>query len=243
MEAYHLTTTHPEAVPFNGDAQTQYDVWANGNCPVGRNAGCSVTPSMHAAPEATVYDAGVMFAQAMHDWHYPDGELPTLDPKRDIRAQLGDWHRAEAKRKYGRDLDLPEAVMMDSMLFHVPACLLLAVGIGAVLVPVPAARDGSREELLRCACAAALPCRATATTVITCGARTGRQCHDGRALGSLATCSTRTCRTSRECSEACTQRILRRRTRGWACTRKSSSSTGTRSSTGCWASAEGDRGQ
>jgi phenylpropionate dioxygenase-like ring-hydroxylating dioxygenase large terminal subunit len=143
QEAYHLTTTHPEAMPFNGDTQTQYDVWENGNMPVGRNAGCSVTPSVHAPPEATVYDAGVMFAQAMHDWHYPDGELPTLDPKGDVRAQCGAWHRAEAKRKYGRDLDLADAIMMDSLLYFMfpHACFWLSESVPFVYQFLPHESD------------------------------------------------------------------------------------------------------
>ena len=131
MESYHLTTTHPEAMPFNGDTQCQYDVWESKHGHVGRNASCSATPSMHAPADASVALAGEMFAQAMRDWHYPGCELPTIDPAGDVRAQLGTWHRAEAKRFYGRDLDLPDAVMMDSLLYFMfpHACFWLSEAV------------------------------------------------------------------------------------------------------------------
>lgn len=117
MEAYHLYATHPEAVPFNGDSQTQYDIWTSENGHVGRNASASATPSMHAPSDATIFKAGQMFAQAMRDWHYPAADVPTLDPEGDIRAQLGDWHREVATRFYGRPIDLADAIMMDSFLY------------------------------------------------------------------------------------------------------------------------------
>ncbi|WP_336972098.1 aromatic ring-hydroxylating dioxygenase subunit alpha [Sphingobium aromaticiconvertens] len=117
MEAYHLYATHPEAVPFNGDSQTQYDVWQGEHGHVGRNASCSATPSMHAPSDATVLNAGQMFAQAMRDWHYPQAEVPAIDPEGDVRAQLGEWHRAVATQFYGRPIDLADAIMMDSFLY------------------------------------------------------------------------------------------------------------------------------
>ncbi|WP_303758719.1 aromatic ring-hydroxylating oxygenase subunit alpha [Sphingobium yanoikuyae] len=117
MEAYHLYATHPEAVPFNGDSQTQYDIWQGEHGHVGRNASCSATPSMHAPSDATVLNAGQMFAQAMRDWHYPDAAVPQIDPKGDVRAQLGEWHRAVATQFYGRPIDLADAIMMDSFLY------------------------------------------------------------------------------------------------------------------------------
>ncbi|HET8613770.1 MAG TPA: aromatic ring-hydroxylating dioxygenase subunit alpha [Sphingomonas sp.] len=119
MEAYHLFATHPEAMPFNGDSQAQYDIWVTEHGHIGRNASCSATPSMHAPAEATVAGAGEMFLHAMKDWHYPDAEIPPLDPDKDIRAQLGEWHRREASRFYGREIDLSDAVMMDSLLYFI----------------------------------------------------------------------------------------------------------------------------
>ena len=119
QEAYHLFATHPEAMPFNGDSQAQYDIWVTEHGHVGRNASCSATPSMHAPADATVAGAGAMFLHAMKDWHYPDAEIDPLDENGDVRAQLGAWHRREASRFYGRPIDLPDAVMMDSFLYFI----------------------------------------------------------------------------------------------------------------------------
>ncbi len=117
MESYHLYTTHPEAVPFSADSQTQYDIWTTENGTVGRNASPGGVPSLHAAPEASMLTAGAMFAQALRDWHYPKLDLPEFDPNRDIRTQLCDWHRDAMEKTYGTRPDLPDALMVDSMLY------------------------------------------------------------------------------------------------------------------------------
>ena len=131
QEAYHLFTTHPEAVPITADAQTQYDVWAGEHGHVGRNASCSGTPSIHAPPDVTPFKATQMFAEAIRDWHYPGAELPTIDPDGDLRAQLGAWHRARIKQRYGRDTDIPDAMMMDSLLYFMfpHACFWLSESV------------------------------------------------------------------------------------------------------------------
>ncbi len=119
MESYHLLATHPEAVPYNGDSQTQYDIWSNGKGHVGRNATPSAVPSMHAGPEATPHLAAAVYAMGMKGWHYPDAELPVLDPDLDPRAQVAAWHRDVMQRTYGRRFDLPDAVVIDSLLYFV----------------------------------------------------------------------------------------------------------------------------
>jgi phenylpropionate dioxygenase-like ring-hydroxylating dioxygenase large terminal subunit len=117
LEAYHLYATHPEAVPFSGDAQTQYDIWPSQNGAVGRNASPGALPSMHAGPEATVLEAAQMFAKALRDWHYPNLELPNLNTDSDPRAQAAAWHRECIERTYGVQSNLPNAMMLDSLLY------------------------------------------------------------------------------------------------------------------------------
>ena len=143
QEAYHLFATHPEAMGFNGDSQTQYDIWRTNGGHVGRNAGCSATPSMHAPADATVFAAGEMFLQAMKQWHYPDAEIPPLDPGKDVRTQLGEWHRNEAARFYGRDINLPDALMMDSFLyfFYPHSCFWLSESVPFVYQFLPHETD------------------------------------------------------------------------------------------------------
>lgn len=123
MESYHLLGTHPEAVPYNGDSQTQYDIWSSATGHVGRNATPSAVPSMHAEPEATPHVAAEVYAQGMRDWHYPNEELPKLDPDADPRIQVAAWHRDVMERKYGYRVELPDAVMIDSLLYFMfPQC-------------------------------------------------------------------------------------------------------------------------
>lgn len=119
MESYHLLGTHPEAVPYNGDSQTQYDIWSSAHGCVGRNATPSAVPSMHAGPDATPHAAAEVFAQSMRDWHYPGEELPKLDPNRDPRVQVAQWHREAMEHTYGHRVTLPDAVMIDSLLYFV----------------------------------------------------------------------------------------------------------------------------
>lgn len=117
QEAYHLYATHPEAVPFTGDAQAQYDVWPGENGHVGRNVTPSAQPSMHAPADASAVEAAQMFAQAMVDWHYPGHEYPEFDPDKDLRLQAAEWHRKTIKEFYGRDSKIPDAAMLDSFLY------------------------------------------------------------------------------------------------------------------------------
>lgn len=117
QESYHLYATHPEGVPFNGDSQSQYDIWPTPNGAVGRESVPGAVPSMHAGPEATALQAAEVFAQVMKSWHYPDAELPKLDPAQDVRAQVGAWHRKVYEQTYNRRLDAPDAVMLDSVLY------------------------------------------------------------------------------------------------------------------------------
>ncbi|MCB5946074.1 Rieske 2Fe-2S domain-containing protein [Acidocella sp. KAb 2-4] len=117
QEAYHLYATHPEGVPFNGDSQSQYDIWPTRNGAIGREAVPSAVPSMHAGPEATPLQAAHVFAQVMKSWHYPEADLPELDSAKDIRAQIGAWHRKVYEQTYGRPNHAPDAVMLDSVLY------------------------------------------------------------------------------------------------------------------------------
>ena len=119
MESYHVLATHPLAVPFNGDSQAQYDIWRSERGHVGRQITPSAVPSMHAGPEANRVAAADAYAMTMKMWHYPDAELPKINPDKDVRAQIGDWHRAVQKQAYGREVNAPDAVMLDSTLYFV----------------------------------------------------------------------------------------------------------------------------
>lgn len=143
QEAYHLYATHPEAVPFTGDSQGAYDIWRSEHGHVGRNLTCAAVPSMFAPKEDTNYKAGVMMAQGMIGWHYPEEPMPVLDEDGDIRAQLGAWHREVASRFYKRKIDLPDALMLDSPLyfFYPHTCFWLSEGVPFVYQFLPHESD------------------------------------------------------------------------------------------------------
>jgi phenylpropionate dioxygenase-like ring-hydroxylating dioxygenase large terminal subunit len=120
MESYHVVATHPEAVPYNGDSQTQYDIWAGPHGHVGRQITPSAIPSMHAPADASPLAAAQAYAMIMKSWHYPEAELPALDPAQNLRAQIGDWHRQVQEQVYDKNNDTtPDAIMIDSLLYFI----------------------------------------------------------------------------------------------------------------------------
>jgi phenylpropionate dioxygenase-like ring-hydroxylating dioxygenase large terminal subunit len=117
LESYHTYSTHPEAVPYNGESQSQYDIWDSPNGHIGRQITPSAVPSVNAPPEATSLEAAIVYAKIMIDWHYPTAQMPKLDPLQDLRKQLADWHRAVQLDVYRIKNDQPDAAMIDSTLY------------------------------------------------------------------------------------------------------------------------------
>jgi len=143
QESYHLYATHPEGVPFNGDSQSQYDIWSTAQGAVGRESVPSAVPSMHAGPEATPMQAATVYAEVMKAWHYPKAESPVFDTKGDIRGQAGAWHRKAYEQAYGRRHEGSDAVMLDSVLYFLfpQFCVWLSEGIPFVYQFTPHATD------------------------------------------------------------------------------------------------------
>ena len=143
QESYHVYATHPEAVPFTGDSQSQYDIFTTPHGAIGREAVPSVVPSMHADSSATTVVAGMVAAQAVGGWHYPDIPLPELDPAGDVRAQVGEWARAAYRKTYGRDYNVPDAVLLDSTLYFMypHACFWMAESVPFVYQFTPHETD------------------------------------------------------------------------------------------------------
>lgn len=131
LESYHLYATHPEGVPFNGDSQTQYDIFKTPIGAVGRESVPSAVPSMHAPADATPLAAAMVFAEVAKAWHYPEAELPQIDPNGDVRAQIGKWARDAYELTYGRPNTQPDAVMLDSTLYFLfpQFCIWLAEAV------------------------------------------------------------------------------------------------------------------
>ena len=143
QESYHLYATHPEGVPFNGDSQSQYDIFTTPHGAIGREAVPSAVPSMHADSSATPAAAAAVFAQVAQAWHYPQAELPQIDPDGDVRAQIGAWARAAYKQAYGRDNPQPDAALLDSTLYFLypQACFWLSEAVPFIYQFTPHATD------------------------------------------------------------------------------------------------------
>ncbi len=123
MESYHVIATHPEAVPYNGDSQSQYDIWESEFGHIGRQITPSAVPSMHAPASASSFEAAMVYASIMKAWHYPDVDLPKLDSNKNLRAQIADWHRTVQTGLYKREIEATDAVTLDSVLYFMfPHC-------------------------------------------------------------------------------------------------------------------------
>jgi phenylpropionate dioxygenase-like ring-hydroxylating dioxygenase large terminal subunit len=147
QEAYHLYATHPEAVPFAGDAQGKYDIWATNGSYVGRNSTYSAIPSAHAPADTDPVASAQMFLQTTGDWHYPGRPILQLDPNRDLRNQVADWVRAAFKDRHGRDANVPDAILLDSLLyfFYPHACFWLSEAVPFTYQFWPHASDPNKS--------------------------------------------------------------------------------------------------
>lgn len=147
QEAYHLYATHPEAVPFAGDAQGKYDIWITNGSHIGRNSSYSAIPSVHAPADVDPVASAQMFVQTTGDWHYPGYPVPTLDPDGDLRVQVASWIREAFKRKHGREAGVPDAILMDSLLyfFYPHSCFWLSEAVPFTYQFWPHATDPNKS--------------------------------------------------------------------------------------------------
>lgn len=117
MESYHVIGTHANAIPFSGDTQSQYDIYVDGPAHIGRQLTPGGHPSMHAAPEVTTAESIMGAAQFVRDMHYPDADLPQIDPARPVRPQVAAWYRRLESDRLGRSCELPDGILIDSPLY------------------------------------------------------------------------------------------------------------------------------
>jgi phenylpropionate dioxygenase-like ring-hydroxylating dioxygenase large terminal subunit len=117
MESYHVVGTHPNAIPFSGDTQSQYDIYDDGIAHIGRQLTPGGHPSMHASPDVTPAYAIIGAAQFLRDMHFPNAELPRLDSGKPVRPQVAEWMRKLESERLGRPCVLSDAIMLDSTLY------------------------------------------------------------------------------------------------------------------------------
>jgi phenylpropionate dioxygenase-like ring-hydroxylating dioxygenase large terminal subunit len=117
QESYHVVGTHPNAIPFSGDTQSQYDLYENGAGHVGRQLTPGGHPSMHADPSVTTADAIMGAVAFLKDMHFPDAAYPVLDPDQPVRPQVANWFRDLESKRLGRPCTLPDGIILDSPLY------------------------------------------------------------------------------------------------------------------------------
>jgi len=117
MESYHAMTTHPEAMAFAGEGQSQYDIWPTGAGAIGRAVTPNGIPSIYADDDITEVDSAFGMLKAIRDWHYPDVEMPEPDNNRPGREQAADWLRRAWESTYKRSNPAPDSVFLDSCLY------------------------------------------------------------------------------------------------------------------------------
>lgn len=117
LEAYHVIETHSDAMPFTGDASTQYDIWDDGRSHISRLITPLAVPSPHlgddASEQAAVDAVMRVFAMALG----PDVEVPRFDASKGTgRADIAAWRRQVLAAGFGRDFSaLADAELVDTI--------------------------------------------------------------------------------------------------------------------------------
>jgi len=114
MEAYHMVETHWDALPFSGDANTQYDCWSSDD-----NRYCVsrvLTPLAVASPymEGKISNAEAL--RAFLDNAGYTGDAPGGDHLGELRGFAAGLRRKQLAAETGRDFDaMPNSQMIDAV--------------------------------------------------------------------------------------------------------------------------------
>jgi phenylpropionate dioxygenase-like ring-hydroxylating dioxygenase large terminal subunit len=120
IESYHVIETHSDALGFNGDASTQYDIWDDGHSHISRLITPSGVPSPHLGDAASIESAANQtfqaFAMAM-----PGAPVPKFDPRSPLpaRAQVAQWRRQTMGAALSLDFSSrSDASMIDNIEYY-----------------------------------------------------------------------------------------------------------------------------
>ena len=114
LEGWHLSETHGQAQSFNGDSNSQYDVWEDEDSQVSRSITPSGVPSPELGPKGSVRQAVIDMIKAVTP---PGIELPDFDKVENLdRAYGAEWRRKVLTQMTGRDFsDQSDADMLDAV--------------------------------------------------------------------------------------------------------------------------------
>jgi phenylpropionate dioxygenase-like ring-hydroxylating dioxygenase large terminal subunit len=123
MESYHALVTHPQLMPFTGDANSAYNNW-------GDNVNANFVPfgvmSPHVDPtgktEQWIVDEFVQYNGRSADNYDPDKDNFNVQVPADLtaRAALGKSLRDSSRRAFGRDYsDVSDVEVLDALVYNV----------------------------------------------------------------------------------------------------------------------------
>lgn len=116
LEAYHVIETHSDAMPFTGDATTQYDIWDDGVSHVSRLITPLGVPSPHLGDEASGEAALQGVAMVMAIAAGPGVEPARIDSVELGRSQVAEWRRQTMGTALGRDFSqLSDSELVDTI--------------------------------------------------------------------------------------------------------------------------------
>lgn len=119
LESYHVAETHFDAVDFNGDANTKYDLFDDGHAIISRLITPSAVPSPTLGDTVTAREAAINAARSFANALGPEAEatLPDFDSIPDFgRKDVAAWRRGFMQSALGADRSqCSDAEMLDSI--------------------------------------------------------------------------------------------------------------------------------
>ncbi|MCY1270744.1 3-phenylpropionate/cinnamic acid dioxygenase subunit alpha [compost metagenome] len=117
MEAFHVIATHPQIMPFTGDANSKYNLY-------GDNINLAITPFGTTSPhlaEAQLEEQAVMDAFLRYNGRVvPEGGAITVPEGLSARRAMGDFNRHRFSEMSGMDLsDVSDAEVQDALTYNV----------------------------------------------------------------------------------------------------------------------------
>ena len=118
LEAYHVEETHPEVVPFTGDANTHYACYRTGDTVITRLITPQAVPSPYLGERVTAREASAMMLTFFASSASPDAQspLPDMEAPDFGRAEVAAWWRENLGHMLGADLSaVSDCEMIDSI--------------------------------------------------------------------------------------------------------------------------------
>lgn len=132
LEGWHLSETHPQAQAWNGDSNSQYDIWETEASQVSRSITPSAIPSPELGASADTRRAVIEMVRAVTP---PEITLPDFDAIETLdRAFAAEWRRKVLGAMTGRDFSQgSDTHMLDAVQYFMFPNFFPWLGEGAPL--------------------------------------------------------------------------------------------------------------